>query len=176
MDTAAAAVLARQLMNAYGLEGWRFQFDRATRRFGLCDPCTQVISLSRPLTELNDVSEVRDTILHEIAHALTPRDARGSHGTQWQAMARTVGCAPRRCYTDDVVAPPITPRQVTWSVGVCQGCHRQIYRRQRRKLACRHCSPLAYKKKFAFRWRRPTAVERLELLAWEARLLEGART
>jgi predicted SprT family Zn-dependent metalloprotease len=174
MKTSDAAVLARQLMNAHGLEGWRFQFDRATRRFGLCDPRKQVISLSRPLTELNDVSEVRETLLHEIAHALTPRDARGSHGTQWRAMAARVGCVPRACIPPDrVITPPRAPHKVTWSVGTCPGCHQRIYRRQRRNLSCGDCAPLAYKKKFAFRWRRPTAIERLELLAWEARLLKA---
>jgi predicted SprT family Zn-dependent metalloprotease len=164
MDTDAAAALARQLMDAHGLQGWRFQFDRAVRRFGGCYQLEQVISLSRPLTELNTVDTVREAILHEIAHGLTPKHH--GHGREWAAMARKIGCSSRRCYGDHVVVPP---RKVTWFVGTCPGCLRQIYRRQRRNIACGHCSPLAYKKKFAFRWRRPTAKEQGRLDAWQDR-------
>jgi len=66
----AARILAVTLMQQHGLVGWTFKFDHARRRFGCCNFTRRTISLSRPLTFLNDDAEVRDTILHEIAHAL----------------------------------------------------------------------------------------------------------
>jgi hypothetical protein len=54
------------------LPKWSFQFDSAKLAFGKCNFTDRVISLSRHLVELNNEAEVRDTVLHEIAHALAP--------------------------------------------------------------------------------------------------------
>ena len=40
------------------------------------------------------LESVRDTILHEIAHALTPGDG---HGKLWKATALSIGCSGARC-------------------------------------------------------------------------------
>ena len=71
--------LAWDLMRQHGLAdlGWRFRFDHARRRFGSCKYREKAITLSRPLTLLNGEAEVRDTVLHEIAHALCPGDGHG---------------------------------------------------------------------------------------------------
>jgi len=60
--------------------------------------------LSYPLTALNDAGEVRDAILHEIAHALAPRKA--GHGAQWKGYAKAIGCRPHRCAPATVRFPP----------------------------------------------------------------------
>src|SRR5687767_14955649 len=85
MNLYEAAHLAKQLMRQHGLDalGWTFGFDHARRRFGRCDYTDKRITLSRALTFLNSVDEVRDTVLHEIAHALTPG---AGHGARWRAM------------------------------------------------------------------------------------------
>ena len=93
------------------LELWSFRFDNAKRRFGQCRyrrvggvQCGGRITLSRALVELNDEAAVRDTILHEIAHALTPG---AQHGRVWKQACITVGCRPVRCYlSTEVAAPP----------------------------------------------------------------------
>jgi predicted SprT family Zn-dependent metalloprotease len=104
----AARALADDLMWEHGLtaRGWRFEFDRAIRRFGACHwrPSCK-ITLSRVLVAANEEPEVRDTILHEIAHALAGRDA--GHGPTWRAKCLEVGARPERCYdTGRVTAPP----------------------------------------------------------------------
>ena len=76
MNLNDAKTLANELMNQHGLYDWTFMFDDAKLRFGQCRHRSKEISLSRELTELNDVVHVKDTILHEIAHALLPR---GTH-------------------------------------------------------------------------------------------------
>jgi predicted SprT family Zn-dependent metalloprotease len=48
---------------------------------------TGTIGLSRLLVEVNDVIQVTDTILHEIAHALTLGDG---HGYAWKRVLRLV--------------------------------------------------------------------------------------
>lgn len=66
---------------------YRFRFDKATRRFGCCWGNLKLITLSKTLTEMNDESEVLNTILHEIAHAI----AGNNHGFG----DRTRTCDPR---------------------------------------------------------------------------------
>ena len=59
-----------RLLDHFKLAGrWTFLFDRAIRRFGNCNYTKRQISLSAKLTLLNDEPVVRETLLHEIAHA-----------------------------------------------------------------------------------------------------------
>lgn len=69
MDTTAAEQLARELMAKHKLFEWRFEWDGALTRCGYCRYSDKIISLSKPYAELNDIEHVRNTILHEIAHA-----------------------------------------------------------------------------------------------------------
>jgi predicted SprT family Zn-dependent metalloprotease len=136
MNLYAARDLARSLMAEHGLGGWIFRFDHARRRFGSCAPTKKRITLSRPLTLLNDEAEVRDTILHEIAHALAPGDG---HGRAWKAACARLGARPVRCYTDEMVVSP--PRRAApYQVG-CPRCGwwQDRHRLTRRKLVCRRC-------------------------------------
>ena len=134
-----ALELARELMRGHGLfeAGWRFAFDHARRRFGCCNYTRKLITLSRTLTLLNGEAEVRDTLLHEIAHALCPDDG---HGARWRAKCREIGAQPRRCYSDDAVAsPPRRPARYEWGCGTCDWWV-QRRRRTRKAFVCAKCS------------------------------------
>ena len=136
MDLCAARILAIALMKHHGLADWTFRFDHARRRFGSCRTRKKVITLSKPLAFLNEEPQVRDTILHEIAHALAPDDG---HGELWKRKCREIGADPRRCYTDDqVISPP--RRSAPYEIG-CERCGwwHDRHRRTRRKLICRAC-------------------------------------
>jgi predicted SprT family Zn-dependent metalloprotease len=138
-----AAQLARSLMAQHGLSGWSFRFDHARRRFGSCRYRERVITLSRPLVLLNDVAEVRDTILHEIAHALSPGDG---HGPKWRAACRQIGARPVRCYSDQTVRSPARP-PARYRLG-CGHCDWWVdrHRLTRTRYVCRRCSgPLIYR-------------------------------
>ncbi|MFO8149461.1 MAG: SprT-like domain-containing protein [Trueperaceae bacterium] len=133
MNPDAARALAHQLLLHHGLDGWRFRFDHAKRRLGCCHYGSRTISLSKPLTVLNDEAVVRDTLLHEVAHALTPG---AGHGPAWRRQAVAIGAAPRRCADATDVRLPPAPYAL-----VCDGCGARLprYRRPRRRLVCRPC-------------------------------------
>jgi predicted SprT family Zn-dependent metalloprotease len=156
MNLYLARDMARLLMRQHGLTDWTFRFDHARRRFGSCRPRERVITLSKYLTFLNGDAEVRDTILHEIAHALAPGDG---HGRKWQATCVRIGAKPSRCYTDDeVTSPPRRPAAYQIGCGKC-GWWADRHRLTRRKLVCRACrSPVVYREKPTRPEAAPTAV------------------
>ena len=87
--------MAQELMARHGLKGWKFAFNRRKRALGLCRYGTKAIELSVYLVDANTTDEVRDTILHEIAHALVgPGHA---HDALWKAKCAEVGAKPERC-------------------------------------------------------------------------------
>jgi predicted SprT family Zn-dependent metalloprotease len=102
VDLNEAAKLAFTYMHLHELDDWHFRFDRATTRFGCCHHRSKTISLSSALVCLNEKSQVRDTILHEIAHALAGPKVR-AHGREWREIALRIGCNGRRCYGDEVL-------------------------------------------------------------------------
>jgi hypothetical protein len=134
MNVGDAATLARGLLDEHGLRDWTVVFDRAKRRAGVCRPARKEIGLSGPLTALHPEAEVRDTILHEIAHALV--GPRHGHDAVWRATARRIGCSGERCTSAD--APAI---EGDW-VGLCPVGHRVTrHRRPERPSSCRACLP-----------------------------------
>ena len=118
------------------LSAWHIGIDRAVRRAGQCQYRKKCISLSKNYIEHNDVADVNNTILHEIAHALTPG---AKHGQQWKNMARLIGARPERCYREHIVMP-----KGRWSA-TCGGCNRTFQRHRRPKHLsghyCTKCGP-----------------------------------
>ena len=92
----AAIDLATELMDAHGLVGWRIKLDHARRRAGQCDYTNKTISLSRLYVRHAETDHIRDTILHEIAHALV--GPRHGHDAVWRQKAREIGCTATRCH------------------------------------------------------------------------------
>jgi predicted SprT family Zn-dependent metalloprotease len=144
MNLDEARSLAVALMREHNVpRDWSFGFDRSKVRFGKCDYGKKKLSLSSYLVEANKVDAVRETILHEIAHALAPRGA--GHGPVWQSLALTIGCNGRRCYGNEVQRPKPKFK------GTCRGCGRVIYRHRRTVIACGQCTSV-FDLRFAFAW------------------------
>jgi predicted SprT family Zn-dependent metalloprotease len=133
MDLRDAYTLAEQLLGQHGLSQWRIQFDRAKRRAGVCRHRDRTIGLSAPLTELHSIEEVRETILHEIAHALA--GPQHGHDEHWRRVALSIGSTGERCL--DVDSPQV---HAPWA-GTCPAGHAASrHRRPERVVTCRRCS------------------------------------
>jgi len=130
-------------MNKHKLldKDWMFEFDNAKLRFGRCNKTKKIISLSMHLVKLNNKKEVKDTILHEIAHALSP--VRG-HNNYFYNICRQIGAEPSRCYSNKVKQPD-SPYKL-----ICNNCGKStnMYRKIKRERSCGRCSPGKFDKKF----------------------------
>jgi len=154
VDLHEAEKLARDLMDRHGLfeAGWRFRWGSAKRQIGSVRIRqqrdrrtgqtieTKTLTLSRPLVRANSEAEVRDTILHEIAHALA--GPANGHNETWKRICRRIGAKPQRLAGEGVNG--IKPRYVV----VCGRCNRELGRRHRRigpdrlkRSYCRACGP-----------------------------------
>jgi predicted SprT family Zn-dependent metalloprotease len=142
MELKKAQDLAKSLMVKHGISDWAFKFDTAKRRFGCCIYVTKTISLSKHLVLLNSEYKVMDTILHEIAHALTPGHG---HNDVWRRKAIEIGCNGERCYSsDDTIVPNAK------YVATCSGCNKSYnrFKKQTLNLSCGPCSGGKYNSKF----------------------------
>ncbi len=137
MDLAQAQQLACELMAHHGVTeaGWVFGWSNGKRQLGCCQMREAIsgpskgkrvksIKLSRHLVRLNDDDEVRDTILHEIAHALAGLDH--GHDEVWKATCLRIGARP-----DRTAGKEVKTVQGRYSI-VCQACQRVVGQRHRR--------------------------------------------
>lgn len=121
---------AKALMTAHGVGRLEFAFDNGKRRLGAThftnvgskDHPTWIanrISLSRHYAVLIPHDEIRDVILHEIAHALAGKEA--NHGPAFMRKCREVGAKPARCATPSARPPaPIEGRCLTCDMKVSE--------------------------------------------------------
>ena len=129
-DQAEVEALAVQLLQQYDLANWSFEFDYAKLRAGACHFATKKITMAREFACTAPEGEIRDTLLHEIAHALV--GPRHSHGSVWQAKAREIGCSTARCH-DFAFSQP------RYIVSCSNGCFTATANRRRRRVVCRTC-------------------------------------
>lgn len=84
--------------------GYSFDWMKRKRHLGLCSYMKKKIFLSEDYVYHNDVSLVKDTILHELAHAFSyfiyGRVGCG-HGLHWKNVCVQIGARPRRCKSKD---------------------------------------------------------------------------
>lgn len=134
MELREAARLAEELLAEHGLQGWSFRFDRARVRAGACHYATRTITLSPWITGAHEQDQVRETLLHEIAHALVgPRHA---HDAVWRARARSIGGTGQRCYVGG--EEPVVPGR--WQGRCAAGHVVHRHRRPTRVLLCTRCA------------------------------------
>ena len=118
------------LLEKHGLKDWSFKFDQSTRRAGCCDYRHKTIHLSMNHARCGTADQVRDTILHEIAHALV--GPRHHHDAVWKAKALEIGCTGERTHNLEF-APP------RWSVTCENRCWTHTAQQRNSKLICRTC-------------------------------------
>lgn len=136
---------SRTLLDSHGLKEWEFGFNANVRRAGVCfypygtEPGR--IELSIHFAAKNSDAEVRDTLLHELAHALVGPGH--GHDAVWKAKCRAIGASPVACYGDEIDMP-----LGRWRA-TCAGCATEFDRHRRPGRAdgwyCRPCGPNAGK-------------------------------
>lgn len=116
--------LAEDLLTQYGLakQGWHFNWDNARTRGGQCNHTYKRITMSRHLVPMWSEEQVRDTLIHEIAHALV--GPKNGHGPVWAAKMRELGATPERCHRNATVEPPF--KAVCSTHGVIGSRHRRV--------------------------------------------------
>lgn len=122
--------LAHDLLREHGLPDWRIIYDHARRRAGLCNFTTRTISLSRHYARHAPLDHIKDTILHEIAHALV--GPRHGHNAVWRQKAREIGCSAMRCHN-------LTFSQARWMMVCPDGCFAVERHRRKSGLVCATC-------------------------------------
>ena len=107
---------AESKLAEHGLSDWRFRFNDRRKSIGLCVFNHKEVQFSIHYTGV-DEDQWKDTVLHEIAHALAGRAA--GHGPAWRAMCRKIGAKPERCVSDSQVveAAPFAWEQICGSCG-----------------------------------------------------------
>lgn len=168
MELSTALAMAEELVREHGLRGWKVGLDRARTRAGVTRFATREITLSAPLTRLHSSTMVRDTVLHEIAHALV--GPRHGHDRAWKATAVRIGASPQRCLPEG--APTLAG---AW-VGTCPAGHEVTrHRRPTRVVLCGRCPGVAPRDR-ALRWRHHGQEVPMHpnFRAEWARLVEGA--
>lgn len=161
--------LARTLMIQHGIGHWDLKWINSHSYAGLCwttywhtDPSRSrgKIELSWNFFEVFSDFDIRDTILHEIAHALTPtpkqttstgRTRRIHHGAEWKAKAKEIGCTGQRCVPETAAKPKSKYK------GICPNGHESAANRltwgAKHSRSCGKCDNV-FNSKYMFDWYR----------------------
>jgi len=86
---------AREIMDSHGLKSWKLVMDNAKRRLGCCNYRKNTIAMSKRHLEISQESEIIDTVLHEVAHALVGPNH--GHDRIWMSMCVKIGAKLKRC-------------------------------------------------------------------------------
>ena len=134
----------RRMPMSWHQKNWTLDFDKARRRLGCAKINPKVITLSRAFVEANEWDKVRLTVLHEIAHALTPYH---SHDAVWRRKCIEIGGDGSRTAANRGVVSPEHRY-----IGTCPNGHEANRMRiPKRKQSCGVCSP-SFNEAYAITW------------------------
>ena len=145
--------IARNLMTQHGFGHLELTLSNSKRTLGRCfykydftqhKHVAHRIDLSRIWMSRVDEAQVRDTVLHELAHAVAGHAA--GHGSEWKAAARRLGANPKR--TSDLPADFVLEikQEVANYRAECTNCdniyyfHRLTKNWQHNRYRCGKCS------------------------------------
>lgn len=144
--TAEIGALAQEMLALHGLDGWTFTFNRRKTAMGLCLYGPRRIEISFHFALRNSDEAIRETLLHEIAHALAGPEH--GHDAVWKQKCLEIGAKPQRL-SFDVDMP-----QGQWQAlcGCCGMLHSK-HRKPKHAIGwyCTHCG----KERGRLMWRRP---------------------
>lgn len=89
---------------------WKFKWNRSMKFLGRCNHTRKIIFLSYRWALACELEETIDTILHEIAHALTPYDSCPTgHGPEWKKVAIKLGAKPESYFKSSLTKRDLCP-------------------------------------------------------------------
>lgn len=101
MNIKQATRLLRSKLDEYELYDWDIKLGHGKVRLGSCYPTRKIIRISKHLITYATDEQVRDTILHEIAHALDwERNKKSGHGQSWKAICVEIGAISKRSWKE----------------------------------------------------------------------------
>ena len=123
--------LAEALIKQYAPSNTIFRFDNAKSRLGVCKNRKSyfIIALSEAFIEQMTEEEVKNTILHEIAHALTPYQ---NHNKIWKTIALAIGCDGEVAFKRHI---EVKKKYRT----ICPVCKKITYKHRKYDIACGDC-------------------------------------
>ena len=112
MRVTDALELAKSLMLKYHVpENCRLELSRQKKALGKCSWRSiapgfyaATIYISYYFIESNNEEEIKETILHEIAHVIS--GPHHGHDFHWRMICRQVGCKPERCAGNEIKTTP----------------------------------------------------------------------
>ena len=145
MNVREAESLVYKYMAKHNLpDEWLFRWQNTKIALGTCIYNKKEIRLSKWYVELNDIESVVDTILHEIAHALSyvRYGSKGiGHGKLWKDVCRQIGAVPKSYTKENLIKPTNHHKYV-------EECCDVTYRRHRLRHNARYSCPKCKKELF----------------------------
>ena len=122
---------ANKTLIEFNLKDWSISIDHSKRRAGACFYNTQILSFSKTYLRKAEKKDIKDTLLHEIAHALVgPGNA---HNSIWKNKAIEIGCS-GKIYQDFEFSKP------KWIKFCENGCWKIKCFRKKSNLICKFCN------------------------------------
>lgn len=115
-------MIGRELLDDHGLNHWIIKFDRSKLIYGTTCYENSTITISKPLAEISDDTNILNTLTHEIAHALCPGH---EHDETWKKTHQLMGGDGKICC--DAKIPDSFYK---WRI-VCQKCEQVCNRLHR---------------------------------------------
>ena len=121
----------QDFLDELGLHNWKFRWSRGKKTLGHCNLTRGEIRLSAFAHKHLSEEHIYNTLVHEVAHALTPG---ARHGPTWKSMMRRLGQNPNTTYrmkgmNDEFIAA--TEKQYKWAIE-CPTCKTTIARYMRK--------------------------------------------
>lgn len=107
----------QNLLQAHGLKGWKVLFERSLHRAGSCRYGRKEIVYSVYFMETSSPEERRNTITHEVAHAIAGSHA--GHGERWAQVHRELGGT---AHEKGLMPQALATHEYFLWVGTCSNC------------------------------------------------------
>lgn len=126
MELNSIREIALKLMKSHNLNDWTFKWGDFVDTMAKCNYKYKYIILSRPMTKHeSNFDRVKNTILHEIAHAIdyNERGIKSNHDERWQEIAKSIGCNANK-YGDP---SGIDKEKFYKWIGTCPNCNKKYF-------------------------------------------------